>query len=94
MVALAASRLRAAHRRGQFPKWLVRVARCMAPGTCSKVRSLKGGGVVYVIWSPAGVYIGKASMARATGPGVAQRCAEHVRLLLRPGNRDSNKKRH
>ena len=111
MVSLAVSRLRAAYRRGQFPKWLVRIARCMAPGTFEELmisgscfeflmrRMLQGkiyknGGVVYMLWSSAGVYIGKASMVRASGPGIAQRCAEHVRLLLRPGNRDANKKRY
>ena len=111
MVSLAIPRLRAAYRRGLFPKWLVRIARCMAPGTFEELmisgscfeylmrqmlqgKIYKNGGVVYMLWSSAGVYIGKASMVRASGPGVAQRCAEHVRLLLRPGNRDSNKKRY
>ena len=111
MVALAVARLRAAYRRGQFPKWLVRTARCMAPGTFEELmiagscfeyllrqmlqgKIYRNGGVVYMLWSSAGVYIGKASMVRATGPGIAQRCAEHVRLLLRPGSRDSSKKRY
>ena len=111
MVSLAVSRPRAAYWRGQFPKWLVRVARCMAPGTFEELmiagscfgylmrqmlqgKLYKEGGVVYMLWSSAGVYSGKASMVRATGPGIAQRCAEHVRLLLRPGSRDSSKKRY